>query len=190
MASEADIEALLQEGEQTLAAIQEFAAQGIPDTLADGVEKGIDLALKAGEAAILIRYDGEERRADRQRVIRLDHALQLLSDFEEEYLQATVTGQLRVLWGFFAAPIVAVWNALLGLWSAIQSLQVDAVRAALAKLWVTILRHLLDIAAMAEVVGPLREVLAMRKKYDALLRGKALKQRTVKRVWRRKRTRG
>lgn len=189
MASEADIEALLREGEDVLDSIQKFAEQGIPNSLSEAAETGIDLVLKAGEASILIRYDPEERREDRKRVIRLDQALALMSDFENEYLRKTISGRIGLLWDFFASPFAALWNAILAIWTAIKTLRVEAVRAALAKVWIVLLKHLFDVVAVAELVGPLKDILAMRRKYDTLLRSKALKQRTVKRVWRRKRTR-
>lgn len=186
---ESDVQAILSEAQQGLEELKKFSDTPIPKSMAEAVEKGIDIAIETAEGALLIAYDPERRAQDRKRVIRLDHALTLLQEMEDEYLKNTVEGTLRALWGFFTWRRQLFLDVFRAVWAGILALDVELVRQAILHFWRTILREWLNVVALAEIQKPLREVLLLRHKYDLLARSKALKQRNVKRVWRRKRTR-
>lgn len=189
MPSESDILAILSEAEQNLEELRKFSETPIPRTLAEAFEKGIDVAIEAVEGGVLISYLPEQRLIDRTRVIRLDTALELLEQFEDEYLRATVEGTLRALWGYFTFWPQLILDFGLAVWAGIKALEVEAIRRAIVLLWRRILKEWLNVIAISEIQKPLAEILIMRRKFDNLARAKALKQRKVKRVWRRKRTR-
>lgn len=189
--TEENLEAILAEGQAALEEIKELAQAKMPLNLGDAVEKGIDVSILVAEAAVLIHYSHDDRRIDRQRVVRLDVALQIMQEMEEEYLRLTVEGALRVLWGFFTFTPALIYNALVGIYQAIKKVEYELAKQAILRLWRDVLRNLLSCVAASEIIGPLRVALELRGRVDARMRRAALKQRTnVKRVWRRKRTRG
>lgn len=186
---ESDILALLSEANESIDALKKFSDTEIPDSLSEAFEKGIDVAVQLAEGALLIAYSPDERANDRQRVIRLETAVSLLQQMEDEYLKLTVEGTLRALWGYFTFWEQILKDAALGIWAAIEALDFELAKRTVLFLWRRIINDFLSIIAVAEIQKPLREVIKLRGKYDKLARAKALPQRSGKRVWRRKRTR-
>lgn len=188
--TETDVEALLKEGEAVMEQIQKFSDQGIPNNLSEAVETGIDLAVEAAEGAILVHYPKHERDEDRKRVIRMDVALRLMQELEEEYLTEVALGGYRAVWGILTGFYLIIYECLTAIWAALKTFNLAQIQAALARVWWVLLKNLFMEVGIAEVAVPLRRALVFRARFDRKMRLAALKQRTnVKRVWRRKRTR-
>lgn len=183
------LETIVKEAEDTLASVQAWSDQEIPTSLKEAGETAVDFALKSAQGVVLVYYDPKQRAEDKQRVIPLPVALALMDEFEERVMLEQIEGGISRLWNFFTSQAQTIVSTVRGLWEIVLAARTEFFWTAVQRFIGGLFRNVLEVAAIADIAIPIKEILATRKVMENKMRKRALPHRNGPRVWRRKRTR-
>lgn len=91
------LENLLRTIESDIEKYEEIAQTQIPSSLKQAVDQKWDLVFNAVEVGALLRYPQDDQDKDRQRVIKVERALKLLEQFEDDLAKETTSGLFGTL---------------------------------------------------------------------------------------------
>lgn len=162
----------------------------VPSTLGEAVKGGWEMVVDALQLGVTVGYPESERKADKQRLVRVADVLQIIANMEQRYVANFVTDPTCVLLQFVYAIRDFIPNAINAIIATIE--QVWSYRDWINLVW-RLIRKFWDqaFAAMGIVeLGRAVELsVRLRAGYVNQVRRKALPQRDVSRVRRRKKTR-
>jgi hypothetical protein len=193
--------------EEKLAQYQEVSDMPLPETLQEALDARWELSVNVVEFAALTAYLGDDQRKDRQRLIRLGDAIDLIVEFEDHLISASTSGIFRVIVNKFnkrltmlaaARPAAAlVWDLIQTAWEELHWNNIwDTVKkllwaaATFIVAYGVIFAKITASSAVTTRYGRgLLEVLRSRNDVERKMRDKALPQSNGKRTRKMKVTR-
>lgn len=185
-----DVDSVVSELEEMIRAYEAVEAVPIPTTILEAAKEGWELTVDAIALHAVLSYSPEDRQRDRTRVVRLIDVQRILATMEVETVQSLVLtpGDLiqqfvTSLPRFIGSTASLVFQALTRDWWNTDWLRIgwDVIRNG----W----RKFFDVVGVVEYGKAVDKGMKARDRYAAMVEKKALPQRNVQRVLRRKKTR-
>ncbi len=98
---ERELKALVDRVEADIAKYQEVSQTNIPTSLKQALDQRWELAFNVVEIAAILHYASEDQKTDHRRVIKLDRALKIIEQFENDIVQDATTGVFGTLFQQF-----------------------------------------------------------------------------------------
>lgn len=163
----------------------------VPDSIKAAVKEKWELTQDVLQVGVVMAYLPHERKADSKRLIRFGDALEALQDLEEELVDRLVKDEADLIFKKLNSYVKAAkwladnWNRLDLIFKAVIEFFHQTYRYFVAAIPLLIENVLIALSLPAFALMATRALKA-RDKFPVALRKKALPQRTVKRVFRRK----
>lgn len=163
----------------------------IPDSIKDAVKDKWELTLDTLQLGVVLAYLPHERATDRQRLIRFGDALDVMEELEEALIEKLTKGGDVLILGRLYNGIAAFrwlannWRNLELIWKSIVEFFHDTYRYFVAAIPLLV-DNVLVALSLPTFALVAKKALKVRDSFPSRLRAKALPQRRVHRVQRRK----